>query len=398
MNKKTIRDIDLEGKTVFVRLDWNVPVENGAVTDAYRIESTKPTLEYLLGKHCRIIIASHLGRPEGKVVPEMSLAPVAKKASEILGREVKFVADCVGPAVEAAEKALQPGAMLCLENVRFHPEEEKNAPAFAKQLAGTAEVYVYDAFASYRPHASTEAIAHVLPGVAGLLVEKEVDYLSGALEHPDRPFVAVIGGAKVSTKLEILQNLIPKVDAMLLTGPIANTFALAQGANIGKSVAEHEALDDVKALREIAKKENTEMMFPGEVVVSQSLEAAKGLRTCQLADVRPDEYIVDASPSYAESLKRTIYDFIDFDNKSTVFWNGPLGITEVKEFRAGSRAMADAIIATKAVSIIGGGDTAGFVDEEGLHDRFTWVSTGGGASLELVSGKGLPCVDALQDK
>jgi 3-phosphoglycerate kinase len=288
--------------------------------------------------------------------------------------------------------------MLCLENVRFHPEEEANDPGFAQRLAGLAEVFVYDAFASYRPHASTEGISHLLPAVAGFLVEKEVDYITGAVEHPNRPLVAVIGGAKVSTKLEILTNLIPKVDAMLLTGPIANTFAFVQGTNIGKSVAEREAAADVKKLLEIAKRENTHMLLPTDVVVSRSLEKPDHMRQIPISGVSADEYIVDATPSYGELLKAEIYDFLDFDGKSTIIWNGPLGVTEVPEFRAGSRAMAEAIMATNATTIIGGGDTASFVDDEKLHDKFTWVSTGGGASLELMGGGGLPCVDALEDK
>jgi phosphoglycerate kinase len=398
MKKQTIKDIDLAGKTVFARLDWNVPVEHGHVTDDYRIESTRPTIEYLLAQNCRVIIASHLGRPDGKADPEFSLKPVAARASEVLGRDVKFVADCVGPEVAAAREALKPGELLCLENVRFHPEEEANDAGFAKQLAEGAEVFVYDAFASYRPHASTEGIAHVLPAVAGLLVEKEVDYITGAVEHPNRPLVAVIGGAKVSTKLEILENLIPKVDAMLLTGPIANTYARANGHPIGRSVAEDGMDDTIKRLMEIAKTENTQMFIPEEVVVSRSLKEADHLRTVALDGVTGDDYIVDAAPSYGEVLKRAIYDFLDFDNKSTVIWNGPLGITEIADFRAGSRAMAEAIIAVKAISIVGGGDTTGFLDEEKISDKFTWVSTGGGASLELMSGKGLPCVDSLLDK
>jgi 3-phosphoglycerate kinase len=398
LKKKTIRDIDVTGKRILARLDWNVPVEDGHVTDPFRIEATRETLEYLWSHGCKIVITSHLGRPDGKADPKFSLGPAAKRAAELFGRPVKFVADCIGPEAEAAVAALKPGEMLCLENVRFHPEEEANDPAFAKKLAAYGDIFVYDAFASYRPHASTEGVAHLLPGVAGFLVEKEVDYISNAVEHPNRPLVAVIGGAKVSTKLEILENLIPKVDAMLLTGPIANTFALAQDRPIGKSVAEREAEADVKHLMDIAKRENTELFIPEEVVVSHSLERADHLRATPLDGIKADEYIVDAAPSYGEVLKRTIYDFIDFDGKATVIWNGPLGITEVKEFQAGSLAMAHAIIETKAVSIIGGGDTAGFVDEAGLHDKFTWVSTGGGASLELMSGKGLPCGDALQDK
>jgi phosphoglycerate kinase len=408
--KKTLRDIDVQGKTILARLDWNVPIEDSEVTDAFRIEATRETLEYLWSRDCKIIITSHLGRPDGKPNPEFSLEPASKKAAELFGRPVPFVHDCIGPEVETAVSAMKPGDMLLLENVRFHPEEEANDPAFAKKLASLAEIFVYDAFASYRPHASTAGVASFLPAVAGFLVEKEVDYITGAIEHPNRPLVAVIGGAKVSTKLEILNNLIPKVDALLLTGPIANTFALVQGLHIGKSVAEHDQADEVNDLLKIAKEANTHLLLPAEVMVSKSLEEAQGLRKVELGSIDPDtgqltqgqvaddEYIVDAAPGYGEQLKVEIYNFLDFDGKATVVWNGPLGITEVPEFRSGSRAMADAIIAAKAISIIGGGDTAGFIDEEKLHDKFTWVSTGGGASLELMSGKGLPCVDTLLDK
>jgi 3-phosphoglycerate kinase len=398
VKKKTIRDIDLDGKTIFARLDWNVPMKDGKVVDPYRIEATRPTIQYLLDRGCKVIITSHLGRPDGKPDPKFSLEPAAKKATQVFGREVKFIGDCVGPEVEAAAAKLEPGELLCLENVRFHPEEEKNDPKFAKQLASLAEIFVYDAFASYRAHASTEGIAHYLPAVSGLLVEKEVDYISNAIERPKRPLISVIGGAKVSTKLEILTNLIPKVDAMLLTGPIANTFALAHGHKIGLSVAEHGEVDDVKKLIRIAEHENTLLIIPEEVVVSKSKEEAKNVRTVKLDEVEEDDYIVDAAPSYGQKLLDTLEEFLDMDDQATIIWNGPLGITEIKDFRAGSRAMADAIIKSGAISIIGGGDTATFVDEEGLQDNFTWVSTGGGASLELMSGKGLDCVEALLDK
>lgn len=401
MNKQTIRDIDLQGKTVFTRLDWNVPMSDGRIEDTARIEATRSTLEYLIKQNCRVIIASHLGRPGGKPDPSFSLEPVAQKASEILGRPVIFVADCIGPEVVAAAKALEPGGLVCLENVRFHPEEEANDAAFAKQLAADsgAEVFVYDAFASYRPHASTEGIAHVLPGVAGLLVEKEVDYITSAVERPNRPLIGVIGGAKVSTKLDILENLIAKVDVLMLTGPIASTFAAAQGMDVGKSIVEAGMEEEILKLKKIAAGANTPIRLPEEVMVSRSLEKADHLRKTQLSDVSPHEYIVDATPAYAEELKTEIFDFLDFDHKCTVIWNGPLGLTEVSDFQAGSLAMAKAIIDLPgSISIVGGGDTAAFVDQSGLHDKFTWVSTGGGASLELMSGKGLPCVDALQDK
>ncbi len=401
MNKLTIRDIDLEGKTIFSRLDWNVPVDDGRIEDTARIEATHSTIEYLVGKHCRIVITSHLGRPDGKPRPEFSLEPVAKKAAQVLGRPVAFVHDCVGPEVKAAADALKPGELLCLENVRFHPEEEANDPKFAKQLAedSGAEVFVYDAFASYRPHASTEGISHVLPGVAGLLVEREVDYITGAVEHPNRPLIAIIGGAKVSTKLGILENLIPKVDAMLLTGPIANTFAHTRGLSIGKSVIEPNMEAEIHKLEKIAAAANTQLLLPNEVMVSTSIEKASHLHATKLGEVEASEYIVDAAPSYASQLSAEVFDFLDFDHKCTVIWNGPLGLTEIPDFQVGSRAMAEAIIKLPGcTSIVGGGDTTAYVDEAGLRDKFTWVSTGGGASLELMSGKGLPCVDALQDK
>jgi len=411
MHKKTIRDIDVQGKTILARLDWNVPVEDGQVVDPYRIESTRETLTYLWERDCKIIITSHMGRPDGQPNPKYSLKPAAEKAAELFHRPVTFVPDCIGPQVNEAVAAMKPGDMICLENVRFHPEEEENNRAFAKQLASCADIFVFDAFASNRAHASTEGVSHFLPAVAGFLVEKEVNYISGAVDHPHRPLVAVIGGAKISTKMQILTNLIPKVDSMLLTGPIANTFAKVQGLAIGKSVIEEGLDHEVLKLLAIAKKANTRLRIPHQVTVSQKLDGPSHVRDARLGTIDPDtgattpgdvandEYIVDAAPSYATTLKSEVFDFLDVDKKSTIIWNGPLGITEVPEFREGSKAMARAIMSIPgATTIIGGGDTAAFVDEEGWHDKFTWVSTGGGASLELMSGAGLPCVDALEDK
>src|SRR5437879_1711029 len=279
MNKKTVRDIDVKDKLVLVRVDYNVPIKDGQVGDDLRIKASFETINYLLQQNCRLVLMSHLGRPEGKPDSQYSLEPVAKKAGELLGHDIKFVGDCVGPEVETAVKALKHGEILLLENTRFHPEEEANDAEFAKKLVAFGEVYVYDAFASYRPHASTEGVAHRLPGVAGLLVEKEIDTITSAVENPNRPFVAVLGGAKVSTKLDILSNLISKVDVMMLTGPIANTFALAMGRGIGRSVAEPERLDDVRGLIDLAKREDTEIFIPEEVVVSRSLEKPEKVRT-----------------------------------------------------------------------------------------------------------------------
>lgn len=399
MNKQTIRDIDLSGQRVLVRVDYNVPVKAGAVTDTFRIEASFDTLKYLLDKNCSLVLMSHLGEPKGAPDPAYSLKPVAAKAAELLGHPIAFYDDCIGAEVEQAAAALKPGEIMMLENVRFHQEELDNDPAFAKQLAHLGQVYVNDAFAvDHRDQASVSGVAQHLPGVAGLLVEKEVDYIQGSLESANRPLVAVLGGAKVSTKIPILENLIPKVDVMLLTGPIANTFALVQGNEIGKSLAEPDMADQVKRLLELAKAENTEILLPEEVLVSRSMDKPDHVRTVKLAQVDAQDYIVDATPAYVEQLRTAIYDFLDFDNKATIIWNGPLGITEIPEFAKGTRAMADAIINLKAITIVGGGDTAAFVDHEGLHDKFTWVSTGGGASLELMAGKPLPGIEALQDK
>lgn len=400
MNKQTVRDIDVKDKLVLVRVDYNVPIKNGVVGDDLRIKASFETLKYLLDQNCRIVLMSHLGEPKGVVDPKFSLKPVAARAAELLGRHIIFYNDCIGPEVEAAAKALEPGEIMMLENVRFHPEELANDKAFAQKLAGLGEVYVNDAFAvDHREQVSVSGIAPYLPAVAGFLVEKEVDYISGALEHPNRPLVAIIGGAKVSSKIEILKNLIPKVDVLMLGGAMANTFYLADGKEIGKSLAEPDFVRTARDLVELAAKENTELFLPDTVVVSKSIEKPEDVRTVALDAVAKDDYIVDAAPEFATQLSRAVYDFINFDNECTVVWNGAIGVTEVPEFAAGSLAMAGAIVGLPGeTSIIGGGDTAAFIDESGRHDQFTWVSTGGGASLELMSGKPLPGVEALLDK
>jgi phosphoglycerate kinase len=398
MTKQTVRDIDLAGKRVLVRVDYNVPIKDGVVGDALRIEVSFATIKYLLEKNCSIVLMSHLGRPDGKFDEALSLAPVAKKASELLGHEIGFVDDCVGPKVKAAVEALKPGEILLLENLRFHPGEETNDKGFAKNLSEWGEVYVDDAFAAiHRTHASTVGVTAYLPSVAGLLVEQEIDHIQGSLDHPNRPLAAIVGGAKVSTKIELLQALIPKVDILMIGGAMANTFFLGEGHEIGQSIAEPDFVETVKKLVAEAKEEDTVLLLPDEVVVSKSLEKAESVRSVGLAEVADDDYIVDAAPSFAGALKEAMYEVLDFDNKGTIIWNGPVGISEVPEFAAGSKAVADVILEIKAISIIGGGDTAAYVDGAGLHDKFTWVSTGGGASLELMSGKVLPGVAALRD-
>jgi 3-phosphoglycerate kinase len=400
MNKQTVRDIDLKNKRVLVRVDYNVPIKDGVVGDTLRIKSSFETINYLLEAGCSIVLMSHLGRPEGKVEPKYSLAPVAFKASELLGKPIKFVSDCVGEAVKAAVDTLESGEILMLENTRFHPEEEANDSDFAKQLSAWGEIFVDDAFAVvHRDQASVTGVAAYLPSVAGLLVEKEVNYIKGALDHPNRPLVAVIGGAKVSSKITVLENLIPKVDVLMIGGAMANTFYLAADMPIGKSLAEADFVEEAKRIVSLAKAENCELILPGEVLVSMSIDAPKDVRLIKVAEITSEQIIVDAAPAFGPEIIPAVHEFLDFDNICTVLWNGPIGVTEVPEFTVGSRAMADAILALPGViSVIGGGDTAAFIDAEGLHDKFTWVSTGGGASLELMSGKILPGIAVLRDK
>jgi len=394
MNKKTIRDIDLKNKRVLVRVALNVPIKDNQVTDSFRIEASLPTLKYLLEQNASLLLLSHHSK-EGQ-----SLAPVAPVLKKLLGRPVTFVADILSDEAKAAAKYAAPGTITLFENLRFHPEEEANDANFVKAMADLGDVYVDDDFTvMHRAHASVVGIPKYLPAVAGLLVEKEVDYITGAIEHPNRPLAAIIGGAKVSTKIEFLKYLIPKVDVLLIGGAMANTFFIGQGHEVGKSVAEPDYADESKKLLELAKQENCEIFFPEEVVVSESMEEPKNVRTVKPSEIKPNDYVVDASPEFAKVLGRAVYEFLDFDNKCTVIWNGPLGLTELPEFAAGSLAMAGAVVALPGeISIIGGGDTAAFIDAAGRHDQFTWVSTGGGASLELMSGKELPGLAALQDK
>jgi phosphoglycerate kinase len=398
MTKQTVRDIDTEGKRVLVRVDYNVPIENGRVGDPLRIQASFETIKYLLSKNAKIVLMSHLGRPDGKADPKLSLAPVAKKASELLGHEVSFVDGCVGPKVKTAVEAMKPGEILLLENLRFHAEEEKNDKGFAKELSTWGEIYVDDAFATiHRAHASTVGVTEYLPSVAGFLVEKEYQHIQGSLDHPNRPLAAVIGGAKVSTKIDLLQFLIPKVDILVIGGAMANNFLVGEGYSVGKSLVEPDHAETVKKLLKEAAKEDTLVVMPDEVVVSKSFQVAKDVRTVKVGEVEADDYIVDASSSLANALVGAMDEVLDFDDRGTVVWNGPVGIAEIMAFAQGSKAMAEAIIAMGGVSVLGGGDTAGFVDDAGLHDKFTWVSTGGGASLELMSGKELPGYVALRD-
>ena len=397
MDKKTIRDIDLAGKRVLVRVDFNVPLDsNQQITDDTRIRAALPTIRYLLDQGAAVILMSHLGRPDGKVVEKLSLAPVARRLSELLGRPVQMATDCVGPAVEAQAKALQPGQVLLLENLRFHKEEEKNDPDFAKQLAALGEVYVNDAFGTaHRAHASTEGVTRYLPGVAGFLMEKEINFLGSALENPRRPFVAIIGGAKVSDKIAVLERLISMVDALLIGGGMANTFLKAEGYEIGDSLFEEGKLDVARDLVAKAQNRGLQFLLPTDVVIADRFAADATYKVVSRDDVPKGWRILDIGPKTVEAFRETLA------NAQTIVWNGTLGVAEMPAFAKGTDAIIE-ILAKRtqagATTIIGGGDSAAAVEEAGAAEKMTHVSTGGGASLEFLEGRTLPGVAALQDK
>jgi len=395
VNKKTVKDLAVQNKRVLVRVDFNVPLDKatGAITDDARIRAALPTIRYLIGQGARVILCSHLGRPGGKVVDKLRLTPVAQRLSELLGQPVAKTDDCVGPAVQAVVAAMQPGDVLLLENLRFHAEEEANDPAFARQLADLADVYVNDAFGTaHRAHASTEGVAHYLPAVAGFLMEKEIDYLSRALENPARPFDAIIGGAKVSDKIAVLQNLLGKVDALLIGGGMANTFLKAQGHEVGQSLVEDDKLDVARSLLAQAQARHVRLFLPVDVVVADKFAADAAWKTVAVTAVPANWCILDVGPQtvklFANELKAA----------QTVVWNGPLGVFEFPAFAQGTIALAKALAASRATTIIGGGDSTAAVEQAGVADRITHISTGGGASLEFLEGKTLPGVAALLDK
>ncbi|MER3473398.1 MAG: phosphoglycerate kinase [Armatimonadota bacterium] len=398
MNKKTIEDVEVKGKRVLVRVDFNVPQdETGRITDDRRIRAALPTIQYLINHGAKTILVSHLGRPKGK--PEdrekFTLKPVAERLSELLGKPVPLAPDCIGPEVQKMVQAMNEGDVLLLENVRFHPEEEKNDPEFAKQLAELAEVYVNDAFGTaHRAHASTEGVTKYLPGVAGYLMQKEIEYLGGALTNPKRPFIAVLGGAKVKDKIPVIQNLVDKVDRLLIGGGMAYTFLKAQGKEIGQSLLDAESID---FCREMLAKAGDKILLPVDVVVADGNPFEKGADAVQTQVVSvdaipPDWQGVDIGAEtqkrFAEAVK----------GAGTVVWNGPMGIFEFDRFAVGTRAMAQALADSGAVTIVGGGDSAAAVEQLGFAEKMTHISTGGGASLEFLEGKVLPGVAALQDK
>ena len=392
---RTLDDADVAGRRVLVRVDLNVPVKDGKVTDATRIERVAGTIDELAGKGAKVILLAHFGRPKGKPDPEQSLKPIAAATAAVLGRKVAFAADCVGAAAAKAVAAMEDGDVLLLENTRFHAGEEKNDPAFAKELAANGDLYVNDAFsAAHRAHASTEGLAHLLPAYAGRTMEAELDALEKGLGNPKRPVVAIVGGAKVSTKIDLLQNLVKKVDALVIGGGMANTFLAAQGIDVGKSLCEHELADTARAILAAAKTAGCEIVLPTDAVVAKKFEANAANETVPVGKVPADAMILDVGPATVKAVEAWI------GKAATLVWNGPLGAFEIAPFdRATVAAAKTAARLTKEgrlVSVAGGGDTVAALHQAGVADDFTYVSTAGGAFLEWMEGKELPGVEALR--
>lgn len=392
--KQTITDITVDNKRVFVRADFNVPLDGDCrITDDTRIQKTLPTIKYLLDHHAAVILASHLGRPKGEAVPKYSLKPVAERLSELLGIPVKFAPDCVGPETKAMAEALQPGEVLLLENLRYHKEEEKNDPEFSRQLAELAEVGVNDAFGCcHRAHASVAGITAYLPMAAGFLLEKEIRFIGGAVDNPAHPFAAIIGGAKVSDKIEVISNLLPKVDLMIIGGGMANTFLAAQGYGIGKSLVEADKIDLAKSLIAQAKEQGTKLLLPVDVMVAAAFDNDADHKVVDVADVLADWMILDVGTKTQELFAT------ELAAMKLIVWNGPMGVFEMENYAKGTEAVAKAVAASDAVSIVGGGDSVSAVNKTGLSDQISHISTGGGASLEYLEGKKLPGVESLSDK
>jgi phosphoglycerate kinase len=395
MNKKTVEDVDVRGKRVLARVDFNVPQdEHGHITDDTRIRAALPTIRYLIDRGAKTILVSHLGRPKG-VTPKYTLEPVSARLEELLGQPVELLDDDIGDAVQSAISEMKPGDVVLLENVRFYPEEEKNDPAFARKLASLADVYVNDAFGTaHRAHASTEGVAHYLPAVAGFLMQKELDYLGGALEHPKRPFVAILGGAKVKDKIGVIRQLLTKVDTLIIGGGMAYTFLHAKGWQIGKSLLDNSNIDFCK---EILAGAGSKILLPDDVVITNANPFDVGQDACETRVVPSSE--IPADWEGADIGPKTIAKFgAAIAVAGTVVWNGPMGIFEFSKFANGTRAIAQALADSGAVTIIGGGDSAAAVQQMGFADSMTHISTGGGASLEFLEGTPLPGVVALQDK
>jgi phosphoglycerate kinase len=393
--KKTIRDIDVDGKKVLVRVDFNVPLDinTGAISDDSRIQAVLPTIKYLIAHKAKIILCSHLGRPEGSVVEGLRIAPIAQRLSQLLNLPVFTATDCIGADVEKAANNLKPGEILLLENLRFHPEEKANDASFARALANLADVYVDDAFGTaHRAHASTVGVAKYLPAVAGFLMEKELAALGGILKSPEHPFAALLGGAKVSDKISLIQNIMGKVDMLLIGGGMAATFLNSEGYSIGHSLVEMDKEDLARELMKVADSKNVSLLLPLDVLVADSISKEATGHTVEVSNISENESIVDIGPQTIEMFSQQLR------SCRTVFWNGPVGVYEIEQFSAGTRAMAELLAGLKATTVVGGGSTAEIVEELHLANKMSHVSTGGGASLQFLEGKTLPGVAVLQDK
>jgi phosphoglycerate kinase len=388
--KKTVKDIDVKGKKALVRVDFNVPIKDGKVGDDTRIRAALPTIQYLLDHGASVILMSHLGRPKGGPDPKYSLKPVADYLSGLLGKPVAFANDAVGPEAEKAAAALKPGDVLLLENTRFHPEEEKNDLELARKMAALGDIFVMDAFGSaHRAHSSTEGVAHYLPAVAGFLMEKEIQYLGQAVADPKRPFVAILGGAKISDKIGVIKNLLSKADAILIGGGMANTFFKAQGIPMGDSLVENES---VETAAELLKEASNKLHLPSDMVIADKFEAEADSKVLPVGPVPDGWRILDIGPETVAAYAKVI------SGAGTVVWNGPMGVFEFPKFAKGTYGVAQAVADSGAVSVIGGGESVAAVQQSGLADKITHISTGGGASLEMLEGRTLPGVAALQDK
>ncbi len=394
MNKKSIQDVDVQGKRVLVRVDFNVPVdENRKVTDDTRIRAALPTIKYLTGKGAKVILVSHFGRPKGQVNDKYRLDPVVGRLSELLGQPVAKTGDCIGPEVQDAVGKLQPGDVLLLENVRFYPGEEKNDEGLAKDLASLADLYVNDAFgAAHRAHASTAGVAKFLPAVAGFLMQKEIEIMGKALKDPERPFVAIIGGAKVSDKIGVIENLLGKVNSLIIGGGMANTFLKAQGYEVGKSLIEAEKVELAGSLINQAKERGVRLLLPVDVIAAEAFSADAAHKVVDVNAIPAEWMALDIGPKTSEQYAGTV------KAAKTIVWNGPMGVFELEAFAKGTEAVAKALAESGAITIVGGGDSVAAVEKVGVADKMTHISTGGGASLEFLEGKALPGVEALADK
>jgi phosphoglycerate kinase len=390
MNKKTVRDIEVKGKRVLMRVDFNVPLKEGVITDDTRIRSALPTIRYLLDKGASLVLMSHLGRPKGEAKLEFSLAPVAARLGELLGQDVEMAPDCVGDQVVQMAQALKPGDVLLLQNTRYHAGERKNDPAMAKALAGLGDLFVNDAFgAAHRAHASTEGVTHHLPSVAGLLMEKEIEFLGKVVENPESPYVAIIGGAKISDKIGVIRQLLSKADALLIGGGMANTFFAAQGYEMGDSLVEPESYQVAKELTALG---GDKLVLPVDGVLADAFSAEANTKVVGVDEIEPGWRMLDIGPKSVKLFGKKIA------QAKTIVWNGPMGVFEMAPFAKATTAVAQMLAESEAMTVIGGGDSVAAIKQAGLADQMTHISTGGGASLEMLEGKALPGLTALDDK